>query len=55
LDIKGNNFKNSTKKRYRTVMTEANRPKVLSVFDSDEEDDNDVADELAREFSILKI
>jgi hypothetical protein len=34
---------------------EANLNKVLGVFDSDEEDDNEVADELAREFSILKI
>ena len=27
----------------------------MSVFDSEEEDDNEAADELAREFSVLKI
>ena len=51
--MKGNEFKGATKRKFRQILKEANKSRALTVFDSDEEMDQDAVDELAREFSVL--
>jgi len=52
LDIKGNEFKKSTKKYYKEALETKGLSSCLSAFESDDEEDED---DLAKNFSELKI
>ena len=52
LDIKGNEFKKSTKNYYKEKLQKIGLEKTLSAFESGESDNED---ELVKNFSDLKI
>ncbi len=51
IDIKGNEFKKSLRIHYKEKLAAANRDSVLSAFESDSENEED----LVRVFNELKI